>query len=206
MILFIGPGGAAPRGARPSRSLDYRAVFGTMAKWVVDIDDLARLPELISRAFHVATQPPGPVVVVLPEDMLTEAVSVADARPYQVTWKPAPAPPRCKSWACTPAGAEQRRHPRRQLLIRPSRTRHRHICRALVTAGVLPVPPADALPRQPRQLRRRPGSGRQPLLLARMREISCWCRVPGCRKPLQATELFDIPNPAQPLGACTCRC
>ncbi|MDI1245081.1 MAG: thiamine pyrophosphate-dependent enzyme, partial [Rhodoferax sp.] len=62
------------------------AVFGTMAKWVVQVDDPKRLPELVSRAFHVATSGrPGPVVIALPEDMLTQAATVADALPYAVT-------------------------------------------------------------------------------------------------------------------------
>ena len=83
MILFVGQVARGAKGREAFQELDYRAVFGTMAKWVVDIDDPARLPELISRAFHVATSGrPGPVVVALPEDMLTEAASVADALPY----------------------------------------------------------------------------------------------------------------------------
>ena len=63
------------------QELDYKAVFGSIAKWVVVIDDAARIPELVSRAFHVAMQGrPGPVVIALPEDMLVERACVADAR------------------------------------------------------------------------------------------------------------------------------
>ena len=62
------------------QELDYRAVFGTMAKWATEIDDPERIPEIVSRAFHVAMNGrPGPVVIALPEDMLMERVSVADA-------------------------------------------------------------------------------------------------------------------------------
>lgn len=86
MILFVGQVARGAMGREAFQELDYSAVFGTMAKWVVEIDDPARVPELISRAFHVATSGrPGPVVVALPEDMLTEAATVADALPYQVT-------------------------------------------------------------------------------------------------------------------------
>ena len=61
--------------------MDYRALFGEIAKWVVEIDDAARIPELVSRAFHVATiGRPGPVVIALPEDMLTERVECAGCR------------------------------------------------------------------------------------------------------------------------------
>jgi acetolactate synthase-1/2/3 large subunit len=67
-------------GREAFQEVDYKAVFGTIAKWVVEITDAARMPELISRAFHVAMQGrPGPVIVSLPEDMLVEAAAVADA-------------------------------------------------------------------------------------------------------------------------------
>lgn len=80
MILFVGQVGRDMREREAFQELDYRAVFGSIAKWVVEIDDPARIPELVSRAFHVATSGrPGPVVVALPEDMLTENAAVADA-------------------------------------------------------------------------------------------------------------------------------
>ena len=61
------------RGRGALQEMDYRAVFGSMAKWVVEIDEVARIPEIISRAFHTAMQGrPGPVVIALPEDMLLE--------------------------------------------------------------------------------------------------------------------------------------
>ena len=90
MILFVGQIGRDMRGREAFQEVDYRAVFGTLAKWAVEIDDPARIPEVVSRAFHVATSGrPGPVVVALPEDMLTEAAACADARAYRVA---APAP------------------------------------------------------------------------------------------------------------------
>lgn len=84
LILFVGQVGRGMREREAFQELDYRAVFGSIAKWATEVDDPARLPELVSRAFHVATSDrPGPVVVALPEDMLTEAASVADAVPYE---------------------------------------------------------------------------------------------------------------------------
>src|SRR3546814_1671493 len=72
--------------------MDYRAVFGTQAKWVTEIDQVDRIPEIISLAFHVATSGrPGPVVIALPEDMLVETAEVADAPHYEVI-DSAPAP------------------------------------------------------------------------------------------------------------------
>src|SRR6266567_3672135 len=68
MILFVGQIARHMREREAFQELDYRAVFGTIAKWVTEIDDPARVPELISRAFHVATRGrPGPVVIALPE-------------------------------------------------------------------------------------------------------------------------------------------
>jgi len=65
------------------QEIDYRQMFGPMAKWVAQIDDAARIPELVARAFHVATSGrPGPVVLALPEDMLTDEVDAADAVRY----------------------------------------------------------------------------------------------------------------------------
>jgi len=85
MILFVGQIERKARGREAFQELDYRAVFGTMAKWVVEIDEAARVPELVSRAFHVATSGrPGPVVVALPEDMLVEVADVRDAPAHQV--------------------------------------------------------------------------------------------------------------------------
>ncbi|MDD2880782.1 MAG: thiamine pyrophosphate-binding protein [Rhodoferax sp.] len=86
LLLFVGQVARGALGREAFQELDYSAVFGTMAKWVVQVDDAKRLPELVSRAFHVATSGrPGPVVIALSEDMLTEAASVADALPYAVT-------------------------------------------------------------------------------------------------------------------------
>ncbi len=80
MILFVGQVARDMREREAFQELDYRAVFGTVAKWVTEIDDPARIPELVSRAFYTAMNGrPGPVVIALPEDMLTERVGVADA-------------------------------------------------------------------------------------------------------------------------------
>src|SRR5262249_24599785 len=63
---------------------DYRAVFGSIAKWATEIDDPMRIPELVSRAFYAATSGrPGPVVMALPEDMLVERIAVPDAPAFE---------------------------------------------------------------------------------------------------------------------------
>jgi acetolactate synthase I/II/III large subunit len=80
MIMFVGQIAREMREREAFQELDYRAVFGTMVKWATEIDDPARIPEIVSRAFHVAMNGrPGPVVIALPEDMLMERVTVGDA-------------------------------------------------------------------------------------------------------------------------------
>jgi len=80
MIVFVGQVGRHMREREAFQEIDYRSVFGTIAKWVTEIDDPVRIPELVSRAFHTACNGrPGPVVIVLPEDMLTERAIVPDA-------------------------------------------------------------------------------------------------------------------------------
>ena len=83
LILFVGQIERGMREREAFQEMDYRAVFGTQAKWVTEIDQVERIPELVSRAFHIATSGrPGPVVIALPEDMLVEAAAVADAPRY----------------------------------------------------------------------------------------------------------------------------
>lgn len=74
MILFVGQVGTGMKGREAFQELDYRAVFGTMVKWAVEIDDVDRIPEITARAWKTATTGrPGPVVVALPEDVLSAA-------------------------------------------------------------------------------------------------------------------------------------
>jgi len=83
MIMFVGQVGREMRDREAFQELDYRAVFGTMAKWATEIDDPSRIPEIVSRAFHTACNGrPGPVVIALPEDMLRDRVSVEDAAAF----------------------------------------------------------------------------------------------------------------------------
>ena len=82
MILFIGQVASDQRDREAFQELDYRQMFGPgtlgMAKWVGEVHDADRLPEYVARAFHTALQGrPGPVVLVLPEDMLTQFSAAA---------------------------------------------------------------------------------------------------------------------------------
>ncbi|MGN7878308.1 thiamine pyrophosphate-binding protein [Ensifer sp. 22460] len=93
MILFIGQVQSEAREREAFQEIEYRRAFTEVAKWVGEIDDPARIPEFITRAFAVATSGrPGPVVLTLPEDMLTRSAEAPAAKPYQpVEGHPGPA-------------------------------------------------------------------------------------------------------------------
>ncbi len=83
MLLFVGQVPRGERGREAFQEVDFTAMFGSMAKWVVEITDPARIPELVTRAFHVATHGrPGPVVISIPEDMQAEVAEVRWPAPY----------------------------------------------------------------------------------------------------------------------------
>ncbi|MCC6223422.1 MAG: thiamine pyrophosphate-binding protein [Thermoleophilia bacterium] len=84
LLLLVGQVARGHRDREAFQEVDYRALFAPLAKWSTEVDDPARLPELVSRAFTTAVSGrPGPVVLALPEDMLAERSEVADAGPYQ---------------------------------------------------------------------------------------------------------------------------
>ncbi|MGR3496144.1 thiamine pyrophosphate-dependent enzyme [Citreimonas sp.] len=86
MILLVGQVGRDTMDRESFQEIDYRQMFAPVAKWAAQIDDAARVPEYMARAFRVATSGrPGPVVLALPEDMLTDTVAVPDAQPYAPT-------------------------------------------------------------------------------------------------------------------------
>jgi acetolactate synthase-1/2/3 large subunit len=80
MVLFIGQVASDQRDREAFQELDYRQMFGPgtlgLAKWAAQVDSAERLPEYVARAFHTAMQGrPGPVVLALPEDMLTTPIT-----------------------------------------------------------------------------------------------------------------------------------
>lgn len=84
MILFIGQVAREHRGREAFQEVDYVQMFGPLAKWVAEIDDIARIPEFVARAFQCATSGrPGPVVLALPEDVLDGSATVGDTEAYR---------------------------------------------------------------------------------------------------------------------------
>ena len=83
MVMFIGQVERGHSDREAFQEIEYRRFLEPLCKWVVQIDDPARIPELVSQAFHRACSGrPGPVAVALPEDMLVEETGVRDAGPY----------------------------------------------------------------------------------------------------------------------------
>ena len=92
LLLFIGQIPFAETDRESFQEIDYRRMFAPLAKWVTQIDDAARIPEIVAHAVDVATTGrPGPVVIALSEEMQKELVDVADIGPAPVT-RPQPDP------------------------------------------------------------------------------------------------------------------
>ncbi|MDQ8031427.1 MAG: thiamine pyrophosphate-binding protein [Bordetella sp.] len=90
LLVLIGQVGNEMAEREAFQEIDYRRMYGPLAKWVAQIDRIERIPEFISRAFHTAMAGrPGPVVLALPEDVLFAESAVADVGRHRVA-QPAP--------------------------------------------------------------------------------------------------------------------
>lgn len=93
MILFIGQVARSMTEREAFQEIDYRRMFGQMAKWVAQIDDASRIQEFVTRAFRTAMSGrPGPVVLALPEDMLYDHIQLPTAPAYVETPRFQPTP------------------------------------------------------------------------------------------------------------------
>ena len=202
LLLFVGQVAREALGREAFQELDYGAVFGTMAKWVVQIDDPKRLPELVSRAFHVAMSGrPGPVVIALPEDMLTEAAAVADALPCAVTETHPGAAPLAELQQRL-AAAE-----RPVMVLGGSRWSEAATQQIAAFAEAFSLPVYCSFRRQMLFSAEHAcyagdlGLGANPKLLARVRDADLILLVGGrlSEVPSQGYELLDIPTPRQAL-------
>ncbi len=107
LVVLVGQIERGMRGRDAFQEVDYGKLFGGMCKWVAEIDSADRVPEMISRAFHTAMAGrPGPVVLALPEDTLTETADAA-AAPRAEPVDSAPTPAQVASFADLLAKAEK---------------------------------------------------------------------------------------------------
>ena len=175
LILLIGQVGRDMMGREAFQEIDYRHMFGPMAKWVEQIDDPDRIPELVSRAFHVATSGrPGPVVLALPEDMLVEESDAADAKPGDGHPRPSGSRGRrAGEGDARRRRAAARRRRRRAVERRGARRPHRLVHRERAPGRVGLAPPG--LRRQQLRRLRRPPRARR-----RSRGSRSACATPTC--------------------------
>lgn len=84
LILFVGQVGTDIQERQAFQEIDLVGLFRPICKWAVQVQEAARIPELVARAFQIASSGrPGPVVIVLPENILTQETSAIDARCHQ---------------------------------------------------------------------------------------------------------------------------
>jgi acetolactate synthase-1/2/3 large subunit len=202
MILFVGQVARGCTEREGFQEIDYRRMFGQMAKWVAEIESAARIPEFVARAFSTAVSGrPGPVVLALPEDMLREIAEVADAPRYKESHG-APSP------ADMVELAERMERAQRPLLILGGGTwteQARDDVRTFAEANDLPV--AAAFRFQSMIDNTSPnyigdaGLGINPKLATRIREADLVAAI-GARLGESTTSgytLFNIPKPKQSL-------
>ncbi len=202
MILFVGQIETGFRHREAFQELDYRAVFGSIAKWVVEIDDAARVPELVARAFRVATQGrPGPVVIALPEDMLAAEADVVDAPVFA----PVETHPGAADMARLAGMLKAAERP--MVLVGGSRWSQGAVDHMVRAAEAADLPVSAVFRRQMlfpsdhRCYAGHLGIGPNPKLLARIRSSDLVVMV-GSRMsemPSQSYELLGIPDPGLPL-------
>ncbi|QQS11416.1 MAG: thiamine pyrophosphate-binding protein [Rhodospirillales bacterium] len=202
MVVLVGQVAREQEEREAFQEIDYRRMFGPLTKWTAQIEDARRIPELVSQAFHRAMSGrPGPVLLALPEDMLTDEVEVADARPF-TTVRAAPAP---ADMARLRAMLERAERP---VMMLGGGGWTKAACddiRAFAEANRLPVTTAfrnaDLIDNRHPNYIGNIGLGSDPALTRRIRESDLVLAVgPRLGEITSAGySLFDIPVPRQPL-------
>ncbi|WJS02198.1 thiamine pyrophosphate-binding protein [Roseibium aggregatum] len=202
MILFIGQIERGMREREAFQEIDYRQMFGGIAKWVAEIDHADRVPEFISRAYHVATSGrPGPVVLALPEDMLVEK---ADA-PQPPAWTQVETHPGLTQMADLQKRLWAAERP--IAILGGSRWSEEAVAGFTRFAERFDLPVACSFRRQMLFDNLHPnyagdvGIGINPKLLARVKSSDLILLVGGrlSEMPSQSYSLLDIPSPTQQL-------
>ncbi|WP_428688706.1 thiamine pyrophosphate-binding protein [Roseibium sp.] len=202
MILFVGQIERGMREREAFQEIDYRQMFGGIAKWVAEIDHADRVPEFISRAWHVATSGrPGPVVLALPEDMLVE---MADA-PQPPAWTQVETHPGLTQMADLQKRLWAAERP--IAILGGSRWSEDAVAAFTRFAERFELPVACSFRRQMLFDNLHPnyagdvGIGINPKLLARIKASDLVLLVGGrlSEMPSQSYSLLDIPSPSQQL-------
>ena len=198
MVVFVGQIARGHRDREAFQEVDYRAFFGPLVKWVAEVDQTERLPEYISRAFDVARSGrPGPVVLALPEDMLS-AVAEVENRPAATPAPPAVTQAQVQAVLDALAGAE------RPLVVAGGPGWSAEAAADLAAfAGRFDLPVAVSFRRQDYMDNRRPhyvgdlGVGMNPKLGARLRQADLVLAL-GTRLGDTLTNGYELLDPAAP--------
>lgn len=198
MILFVGQIDNRHRDREAFQEVDYRAFFGPIAKWAAEIDQIERIPEYVSRAFHVAQQGrPGPVVLALPENMLSGHADVPDL-PARAAVPPAVCGEQIDALLAALCKAE------RPLVVAGGSVWSSAAAQGLADfAANFGLPVCATFRRMDRIDNRHPnyagdlGVGMNPKLAQRLRDADCLL-ILGARMGDIATGSYEIVNPAAP--------
>ena len=196
MILFVGQIDTGHRDREAFQEVDYRATFGPLAKWATEVDDIQRLPEYLSRAFHIARSGrPGPVVMALPENMLSARADVPSLSPRVPPV--ASAPDAQPVWNALKTA-------RKPLLVVGGPHWSAQAAQDLADVGAASgLPVAVTFRRQDRIDNRHPhyagdlGVGMNPALAQRLRDADCLLLL-GTRMGDIATDGYSLMDPAAP--------
>jgi acetolactate synthase I/II/III large subunit len=202
LILLVGQVASSQEEREAFQEVDYRRMFGPLAKWVAQIDSVDRIPELVARAYTVACAGrPGPVVLALPEDMLAQESQAPDAPPFRVV-QPSPAAADVESLRTLLARAER---PFAILGGAGWTARASDDMQVFLEANDLPAGAAfrrqDALDNDSPSYAGDVGIGINPVLAARVRDADVLLVV-GPRLGEMTTSgytLIDVPQPQQQL-------
>ncbi len=202
MILLIGQIARKDVDREAFQEIDYRRMFSEVTKWTAQIDDAARIPEYLNRAFSIATGGrPGPVALALPEDMLTDPVDIGDAGPWHAVGI-SPAAADVERAAAMLAAAE-----RPLAIVGGSGWSETTRCHLQDWAAANAVPVAnsfrcqDFFDNEHDAYAGDLGLGVNPALTRRIRETDCLLVI-GARLGELTTggfSLLDIPRPQQPM-------
>lgn len=202
LILLIGQIDTAMRERQAFQEMDYRAVFEDQTKWVTEIEHATRIPELMGRAFHIASSGnPGPVVIALPEDMLTTVTQVEDAPKIEEV-PISPSEEQLNTAVSMLEGAEKP-----LIIVGGSRWSKEAVADLTKFTESHNIPVAVEFRRQMLFPHSHPcyagdiGLAINPKLLQRIKEADCIMLIGGTLSevPSQSYTLLDIPTPKQAL-------
>jgi acetolactate synthase-1/2/3 large subunit len=198
LVLLVGQVSRAARGREAGQEIDYSNFFGSIAKWVVEINDARHVPRVMTRAFHLARSGrPGPVVVSLPRDVLEEQAEISMIEPYPPA-KPSPDPGLIEGMIGRINAAKK------PVLVAGSGTQYSGARQALIDFSEkfqIPVLTSykrqDAFPNShPNYLGNLSNANKQARDL--VSDEADLVVVIGCRLNQQTTGIFSLPRPGQP--------